>query len=102
MATTDLDVKIDEKVKTIITEPKRYKVIFLNDDKTPIEFVTELLMTVFRHTEETAKDITLKVHNEGSAVVGVYSFEIAEQKGVEATHLARQAGFPLQIKIDPE
>ena len=102
MATTDLDVKIDEKVKTIISEPKRYKVIFLNDDKTPIEFVVELLMTVFRHTEETAKDITLKVHNEGSAVVGVYSFEIAEQKGVEATHLARQAGFPLQIKIDPE
>ena len=102
MATTDLEVKIDEKVKTIITEPKRYKVIFLNDDKTPIEFVIELLMSVFRHTEETAKDITLKVHNEGSAVVGVYNFEIAEQKGVESTHLARQAGFPLQIKIDPE
>jgi ATP-dependent Clp protease adaptor protein ClpS len=102
MATTDLEVKIDEKVKTIITEPKRYKVIFLNDDKTPIEFVIELLTTVFRHTEETAKDITLKVHNEGSAVVGVYTFEIAEQKGVEATNLARQAGFPLQIKIDPE
>jgi ATP-dependent Clp protease adaptor protein ClpS len=102
MATTDLEVKIDEKVKTIITEPKRYKVIFLNDDKTPIEFVIDLLKTVFRHTDETAKDITLKVHNEGSAVVGVYSFEIAEQKGVEATHLARQAGFPLQIKIDPE
>jgi ATP-dependent Clp protease adaptor protein ClpS len=102
MAITDLEVKIDEKVKTVITEPKRYKVIFLNDDKTPIEFVIELLMSVFRHTEETAKDITLKVHNDGSAVVGVYTFEIAEQKGVEATNLARQAGFPLQIKIDPE
>jgi len=102
MATTDLEVKIDEKVKTIITEPKRYKVIFLNDDKTPIEFVIDLLKSVFKHTDETAKDITLKVHNEGSAVVGVYSFEIAEQKGVEATNLARQAGFPLQIKIDPE
>jgi ATP-dependent Clp protease adaptor protein ClpS len=102
MAITDLEVKIDEKVKTIITEPKRYKVIFLNDDKTPIEFVIDLLKSVFRHTDETAKDITLKVHNEGSAVVGVYSFEIAEQKGVEATNLARQAGFPLQIKIDPE
>ena len=102
MATTDVDVKIDEKIKIDITEPKRYKVIFLNDDKTPIEFVIELLMTVFRHTDETAKDITLKVHNDGSAVVGVYTFEIAEQKGVEATHLARQAGFPLQIKIDPE
>jgi len=102
MAITDLEVKIDEKVKIVITEPKRYKVIFLNDDKTPIEFVIDLLKSVFRHTDETAKDITLKVHNEGFAVVGVYSFEIAEQKGVEATNLARQAGFPLQIKIDPE
>ena len=102
MATTDLDVKIDEKIKIDISEPKRYKVIFLNDDKTPIDFVIELLISVFRHTDETAKDITLKVHNEGSAVVGIYTFEIAEQKGVEATHIARQAGFPLQIKIDPE
>jgi ATP-dependent Clp protease adaptor protein ClpS len=102
MATTDLDVKINEKIKIDITEPKRYKVIFLNDDKTPIEFVIELLTSVFRHSDETAKEITLKVHNEGSAVVGIYTFEIAEQKGVEATHLARQAGFPLQIKIDPE
>ncbi|MEY4380077.1 MAG: hypothetical protein RLZZ378_480, partial [Actinomycetota bacterium] len=57
---------------------------------------------IFRHTDETAKDITMKVHHEGSAVVGVYTFEIAEQKGVEATHVARQAGFPLQIKIDQE
>ena len=102
MATTDLDVVIDEKIKVEISEPKRYKVIFLNDDKTPIEFVIELLMTVFKHTEDTAKDITLKVHNEGSAVVGVYTFEIAEQKGVEATNVARAAGFPLQIKVDPE
>ena len=102
MATVDTDVKIDEKVKINITEPKRYKVIFLNDDKTPIEFVIELLMSIFKHTEETAKQLTLAVHNEGSAVVGVYTFEIAEQKGVEATHLARQAGFPLQVKIDQE
>lgn len=102
MATTDLDVRIDEKIKIDISEPKRYKVIFLNDDKTPIEFVIEILRDIFRHTEETAKDITMKVHHEGSAVVGIYTFEIAEQKGVEATHVARQAGFPLQIKIDAE
>ena len=102
MANTDLDVVIDEKIKVEISEPKRYKVIFLNDDKTPIEFVIELLMTVFKHTEDTAKEITLKVHNEGSAVVGIYTFEIAEQKGVEATNVARAAGFPLQIKVDPE
>jgi ATP-dependent Clp protease adaptor protein ClpS len=102
MATVDTDVQIDEKIKIEITEPKRYKVLFLNDDKTPMEFVIEILMTVFKHTHETAEQITLAVHNEGSGVAGVYNYEIAEQKGVEATHLARQAGFPLQIKIDQE
>lgn len=99
---TDVDVQIDEKIKISVTEPKRYKVLFLNDDKTPIDFVIELLMRVFKHGRETAEQITLTVHNEGSAVVGVYNYEIAEQKGVEATNQARQAGFPLQIKIDQE
>lgn len=102
MTAIDTDIKIDEKIKIDITEPKRYKVIFLNDDSTPIEFVIDLLVTIFKHTAETAKQLTLTVHNEGSAVAGVYNFEIAEQKGVEATHVARQAGFPLQIKIDQE
>lgn len=99
---TDLDVQIDEKIKIDISEPRRYKVIFLNDDKTPIEFVIELLTTIFKHSQESAQQITLTVHTEGSAVAGVYTFEIAEQKGVEATNSARAAGFPLQIKIDQE
>lgn len=102
MPTADVDVKIDEKVKTTINEPKKYKVIFLNDDKTPIEFVIDLLTTVFRHSEESAKAITLKVHNEGSAVVGSYSYEIAEQRTFESTQLARSNGFPLQIRIEKE
>jgi ATP-dependent Clp protease adaptor protein ClpS len=99
---TQENVMIDEKIKIEISEPKRYKVLFLNDDKTPMEFVIELLITVFKHSQETAEQITLTIHNEGSAVVGVYTYEIAEQKGVEATHLSRQAGFPLQIKVDAE
>lgn len=102
MAETAIDVQIDEKIKQTVTEPKRYKVIFLNDDKTPIEFVIELLVTLFRHTEETAKDITLIVHNEGSAVAGIYTYEIAEQKTIESTALSRQNGFPLQIRIEQE
>lgn len=102
MSETAIDVKIDEKIKQTIIEPKKYKVIFLNDDKTPIEFVIELLITIFRHTEETAKDITLSVHNDGSAVAGIYTYEIAEQKTIESTTLSRQNGFPLQIRIDPE
>lgn len=99
---TEMDVQIDEKIKQVIAEPKRYKIIFLNDDKTPIEFVINLLIDIFRHTESTAKDITLAVHNDGSAVVGIYTYEIAEQKTIEATQVCRQHGFPLQIRIEQE
>ena len=100
MPTTD--VQLDEKIKVIIQEPKQWKVILLNDDTTPIEFVIQLLTQIFRHTEITAKDITLQVHETGSGIAGTYSFEIAEAKAVEATSLARANGFPLQIKLEEE
>lgn len=102
MSASDIEVKIDEKIKQIISEPKQYKVVFLNDDKTPVEFVVELLITLFKHTEHTAKDITISVHEDGSAVAGVYSYEIAEQKTIEATALSRQHGFPLQVRVEQE
>ncbi len=82
--------------------PKKYKVIFLNDDSTPIEFVIVVLMTIFRHPESVAKEITLRVHNEGSAVAGIYNFEIAEQKMIETVSLARQNNFPLNVKLESE
>jgi ATP-dependent Clp protease adaptor protein ClpS len=97
-----MDVQIDEKIKQKITEPLKYKVIFVNDDQTPMDFVVDLLIQIFKHSQESAKDLTMKIHEEGSAVVGVYTFEIAEQKGVEATNLSRSHGFPLQIKLEKE
>ena len=100
MSTTD--IQIDEKVKVVISEPKRWKVILLNDDTTPMEFVIELLVDVFRHTEDTANDIMLQIHEQGSGIAGTYSFEIAEAKAVEATNQARTKGFPLQIKLEEE
>jgi ATP-dependent Clp protease adaptor protein ClpS len=100
MAATD--IQIDEKIKQKVIEPKRWKVVFLNDDSTPIDFVIGLLTETFKHTQETAKQITLEIHNEGSGIAGVYSFEIAEAKAVEATQLARGNGFPLQIKMEEE
>jgi ATP-dependent Clp protease adaptor protein ClpS len=99
---TGTDIQLDEKIKVTITEPKRWKVIFLNDDTTPVEFVVQLLTQIFRHTETTARDITIQVHETGSGIAGVYSFEIAEAKAVEATQLARVNGFPLQIKLEEE
>lgn len=91
-----------EKTKQLEEEPGKYKVIFLNDEITPMEFVIEVLQRVFKHDRNTSEVLTMSVHHEGSAVVGVYSFEIAEQRGVESTVLARNNGFPLQVKIEKE
>ncbi len=99
---TEADIKIDEKIKVKIIEPSLYKVIFLNDDKTPMEFVVSLLVELFKHSENTAQHLTMKIHEEGSGVVGVYSYEIAEQKAIEATSLCRDNGFPLRIRVEEE
>ena len=98
----DTAVKSRELVSTSIRVPKKYKVIIMNDDVTPMEFVIAMLMAVFKHTQDASVDITIKIHNEGSAVAGVYTYEIAEQKCIDATHLARENGYPLVIKAEEE
>ena len=100
MPTTE--IQIDEKIKQKTQEPKRWKVVLLNDDTTPMDFVVGILTEIFKHSQETAKNVTMEIHNTGSGVAGVYSFEIAEVKAVEATQLARANGFPLQIKMEEE
>ena len=102
MISNVMDVEIDEKIKQKITETDLYKVIFLNDNQTPMEFVIDVRVQIFKHSDTTARDLTIKIHEEGSAVVGVYTYEIAEQKGVEATNLSRTHGFPLQIKVEKQ
>ena len=102
MISNNMDVEIDEKIKIRVTEPNMYKVIFLNDNATPMDFVIEILTSVFRHSPETARDITMDIHESGSSVAGIYTYEIAEQKAVEATTLSRSHGFPLQIKVEKE
>jgi ATP-dependent Clp protease adaptor protein ClpS len=98
----DTDVVIDEKIKQVLKEPSKYNVIMLNDDVTPIEWVIGLLKEVFKHTGESAQALTLKIHNDGSAVVGTYKYEIAEQKSIEAVNVSRNNGFPLQLKVEEE
>ena len=96
------DVKIDEKIQMKVEEPSKYKVIMLNDDTTPMEWVIDLMKMIFNHSQETAEQLTLTIHNEGSAVVGIYTYEIAEQRALEATTLSRDNGFPLQLKLEQE
>ena len=96
------DVKVTKKTVVELQPPKKWKVVFLNDDVTPMELVVELLTTIFKHSENAAKEITLEIHKTGSAVAGVYTFEIAEQKVVESTTIARNNGFPLRIQAEQE
>jgi len=91
-----------EKTDIVTIEPGKFRVVIYNDDSTPMEFVIALLMKVFKHSQETALTLTMQIHNEGKAVAGVFTFEIAEQKGMEATNVSRQNGFPLIIKVEPE
>ncbi len=99
---TDTIIEKKSKVTDYGKEPGKFKVIVCNDDVTPVEFVISMLITVFRHNEKNARELTFKIHNIGSAVAGIFSYEIAEQKSLDATNLARSNSFPLIIKIEPE
>jgi len=99
---SDTAVKSRELVVTNLKPPSKYKVILLNDDVTPAEFVVILLMTIFRHSQEASMNIMQKVHNEGSGVAGIYTHEVAEQKAIEAISMIKENNFPLQIKVEEE
>ena len=88
--TTNTDVKTSEQIKVDIQPPKMWKVVFLNDNVTPMELVIDILKLIFKHSEEEAKKLTLEIHNEGSAIVGVFIHEMAEQFALEATNYARK------------
>jgi ATP-dependent Clp protease adaptor protein ClpS len=102
MASSDTLVEKKTKIVDSVKEPGKFKVIVCNDDVTPIEFVISMLITVFRHTEKSALELTLSIHNSGSAIAGTFTFEVAEQKALDATNLARSHGYPLIIKVEPE
>lgn len=99
--TADPKVLSKIKVKEDLPEPVQYNVIYINDEITTQEFVVETLVVIFNYTQMAAEEMTMKVHQEGSAVVATMPFEMAEQKGVEVTLLARNNGFPLVVKLEP-
>lgn len=104
MADADTVEKVKSKTKTKpkVARPTRFKVIYLNDDVTTMEFVLMTLVEIFGKSIEEANQIMLTVHEEGSAVVAVLPYEIAEQKGVEVTVLARQNNFPFNVRLEAE
>lgn len=85
-----------------VERPRLYKVILLNDDYTPREFVVLVLRGEFRLAEEQAQRVMMTAHRRGSCVVAVYTKDVAETKATRATDLARQKGFPLMFTTEPE
>jgi ATP-dependent Clp protease adaptor protein ClpS len=100
----DSGVATVKKTKTEkkVDKPKLYKVLLHNDDYTTMEFVVDILMTVFHHPETIALEIMLHVHRRGLGVAGVYTFEIAETKVKKVAELAKEAQFPLLCTMEPE
>jgi ATP-dependent Clp protease adaptor protein ClpS len=97
-AGTITEIKINQELR----EPPMFKVIYLNDNQTTVEFVVETLLNFFDYTADTAVKITQDIHEAGSAVVAILPYEVAEQKGIEVTVHARQNNYPLQVKLEPE
>lgn len=90
------------KTKQAVKEPPLFKVIYINDNTTSMEFVIDSLVEFFNYNEDTAHKITMDIHEQGAATVAVLPYEIAEQKGIEVTVSARAHEYPLQIKLEPE
>jgi len=100
MSKTETKIKI--KPNHALSEPPLFKIIYINDNVTSMEFVVGSLIDYFNYTQDTASSITQNIHEEGMAVVAVLPYEIAEQKGIEVTLEARSQGYPLQVKVEAE
>lgn len=96
------ELLIKEKPKTKPKRPPFYKVILLNDDYTPMDFVVHILETVFRRSHEEAVEIMLTVHQKGAGICGVYTRDVAETKVDQVIEYARINEYPLQCVMEKE
>jgi ATP-dependent Clp protease adaptor protein ClpS len=98
----DIATKPRTKVKPKTKRPRLYKVILINDDYTPRQFVVTVLKAVFRMNEDQAYRVMMTAHKRGVCVVAVFTRDVAETKATEATELGRSAGYPLAFTTQPE
>lgn len=87
------------KNKEEVKEPSMYNVIFVNDNYTPLEFVVELLASIFNKDSSEAMEIATTAHEKGEAVVGTFTYDIAKTKSYVCKKLAKKNGFPLKVKV---
>ena len=98
----NLESGVVTKVKPKTKKPSLYKVLMLNDDYTPMEFVIEVLEKFFGRGREEATQIMLHVHQKGVGICGIYTYDIAETKAVQVTNYARKYEHPLQLQLEKE
>ena len=99
---SEIDVTPKTKVVPKTKRPRLHKVILVNDDYTPREFVVTVLKAVFAVSEDQAYRIMMTAHQRGACVVAVYTKEVAETKAKEGTDTGRSAGHPLFFSVEPE
>lgn len=99
---SDTDTVRRTKTTPKTERPRFHKVILVNDDFTPREFVVTVLKSVFRMTEEQSYRVMMTAHQRGVCVVAVFTRDIAESKATEATDMGRRAGHPLMFTTEPE
>jgi ATP-dependent Clp protease adaptor protein ClpS len=99
---SDTATKTRTKTRVKTERPRLHKVILLNDDFTPRDFVVRVLKAVFRTSEDQSYRIMMTAHRKGACVVAVYTREIAESKATEATDAGREEGYPLTFTTEPE
>jgi ATP-dependent Clp protease adaptor protein ClpS len=97
---TNTDLEIINEIS--LKYPKKYKVLILNDDYTSMEFVIDVLMTIFHKSYQEAEAVMLEVHKKEKGVCGVYTYEIAETKVMQVHKRARDSGFPLRAEMEEE
>ncbi|HIJ59970.1 MAG TPA: ATP-dependent Clp protease adapter ClpS [Nitrospirae bacterium] len=99
---TDIGFSFEDEIIEEIKKPRLYRVILLNDDYTPMDFVVFILETIFDKSNLEATSIMLNVHKKGSGVAGIYTREISETKVKEVHEIAKANKFPLRCTMEPE
>ena len=94
--------RLSEELKTELKKPKMYAVIMHNDDYTTMQYVVEILIQIFNKSSVEASELMMKIHTNGSAVIGIYTYDAAVTKKLLADQLSEQRNFPLKITIDEE
>ena len=100
--TADVELINQTEDKVSLDPPGKWKVVFFNDDSTPMNYVIEILIGFYGHTADTAQEIMLTIHNSGRGVAGVFPYEIAEQKASDTIADSRNHGYSLAVEIEKE